>query len=109
MKKTVMAILTVILVLFTTIITSVSANAFADVKESDWFYNDVEYVRDNKLMSGTSDSEFSPSGVTTRGMIVTVLWRLEGEPKETGKSFEDVNEGAYYYDAVAWASNNNIV
>ena len=104
-----MAILTVILVLFTSILTSVSANAFTDVKDADWFYNDVKYVRENKLMSGTSDSEFSPAGVTTRGMIVTVLWRLEGEPKETGKAFEDVKEGAYYYDAVAWASNNKIV
>lgn len=104
-----MAILTVILVLCTAVFTSVSANGFADVNESDWFYNDVEYVRENKLMSGTSDSEFSPSGITTRGMIVTVLWRLEGAPEETGKDFEDVKDGAYYYDAVAWASNNNIV
>ncbi len=110
MNKKVMAILTATLVLCTAILTSVSAsNPFTDVKDSDWFYNDVEYVRENKLMSGTSDSEFSPAGITTRGMIVTVLWRLDGSPVETGKDFDDVKEGAYYYDAVAWASNNGIV
>ena len=109
MNKRIVAILTLIMVLCTAVLTSVSANSFTDVKESDWFYNDVEYVRENKLMSGTSDSEFSPSGVTTRGMIVTVLWRLDGSPAEAGKEFDDVKAGAYYYDAVAWASNNGIV
>ena len=83
--------------------------AFADVKESDWFYDDVKYVQVNKLMTGTSDTEFSPSGVTTRGMIVTILWRLDGEPIVEGKEFEDVSKDAYYYNAVAWASNNQIV
>lgn len=82
---------------------------FADVKESDWFYDDVKYVQANKLMTGTSDTDFSPSGVTTRGMIVTILWRLDGEPVVEGKEFEDVSKDAYYYNAVAWASNNQIV
>lgn len=82
---------------------------FADVKESDWFYDDVKYVQANKLMTGTSDTDFSPSGVTTRGMIVTILWRLDGEPIVEGKEFEDVSKDAYYYNAVAWASNNQIV
>lgn len=82
---------------------------FADVKESDWFYDDVKYVQANELMTGTSDTEFSPSGVTTRGMIVTILWRLDGEPIVEGKEFEDVSKDAYYYNAVAWASNNQIV
>lgn len=110
MNRKIMAIFTASLVLCTAILTSVSAsNPFTDVKDTDWFYNDVEYVRDNKLMSGVSDSEFSPSGITTRGMIVTVLWRLDGSTVETGKEFEDVKQGAYYYDAVAWASNNGIV
>ena len=82
---------------------------FSDVNETDWFYEDVKYVRENNLMNGTSDTEFSPSGVTTRGMIVTILWRLEGEPVEKGTDFEDVGKDAYYYNAVAWASNNKIV
>lgn len=82
---------------------------FADVTESDWYYEDVKYVQANKLMTGTSDTDFSPSGVTTRGMIVTILWRLDGEPVVEGKEFEDVSKEAYYYNAVAWASNNQIV
>ena len=82
---------------------------FSDVKKTDWFYEDVKYVRENNLMNGTSDTEFSPTGVTTRGMIVTILWRLEGEPVEKGTEFEDVGKDAYYYKAVAWASNNKIV
>jgi len=82
---------------------------FTDVKSTDWFYKDVQYVQKNNLMNGMSKTEFSPSGVTTRGMIVTILWRLEGEPVIEGKTFNDVNKGAYYYDAVAWASANQIV
>lgn len=84
-------------------------NIFTDVKESDWYYDDVKYVQLNGLMNGTSETEFSPAGVTTRGMIVTILWRLEGEPNEEGKAFEDVKEDAYYHKAVSWASNNQIV
>lgn len=82
---------------------------FADVKDSDWFYDDVKYVQSNKLMTGTSGTEFSPSGVTTRGMIVTILWRVEGEPEVEGKDFEDVSADAWYSKAVAWASSNKIV
>ena len=83
--------------------------AFSDVKESDWYYEDVKYVQENKLMTGTSETEFSPSGATTRGMIVTILWRVEGEPVVEEKDFEDVSPGAWYSKAVAWASNNQIV
>lgn len=83
--------------------------AFSDVKESDWYYEDVKYVQENKLMTGTSETEFSPAGATTRGMIVTILWRVEGEPVVEGKDFEDVSADAWYSKAVAWASNNKIV
>ena len=82
---------------------------FSDVNESDWYYEDVKYVQENKLMTGTSETEFSPSGETTRGMIVTILWRAEGEPVVEGKDFEDVALDAWYSKAVAWASNNQIV
>ncbi len=108
MGKRMIAILTMLLVLCMAI-TAVSANGFADVVESDWFYNDVEYVRENNLMSGISDSEFAPSGKTTRGMIVSVLWRLDGSPAAAGKDFDDVTKSDWYYDAVAWASSNGIV
>ncbi len=82
---------------------------FSDVKESDWYYEDVKYVQENNLMTGTGETEFSPSGATTRGMIVTILWRVEGEPVVEGKDFEDVSSDAWYSKAVAWASNNQIV
>lgn len=108
MGKRMTAVLTMLLVLCMAI-TAVSATGFADVKESDWFYNDVEYVRENNLMSGISDSEFAPSGKTTRGMIVSVLWRLDGSPAAAGKDFDDVSKSDWYYDAVAWASSNGIV
>lgn len=85
------------------------ANAFSDVKESDWFYEDVRYAREYELMSGTSESEFSPMGSTTRGMIVTILWRLENKPDGSGVKFDDVAEDAYYHDAVIWAASNKIV
>ena len=84
-------------------------NMFSDVKESDWFYSDVEYANENGLMKGTGENTFSPNATTTRGMIVTVLWRLEGELIEEDKSFADVQKDAYYHDAVAWAANNQIV
>lgn len=82
---------------------------FSDVKKSNWFYEDVKYVQENNLMTGTGESEFSPSSATTRGMIVTILWRVEGKPEISGKDFEDVSSDAWYSKAVAWASSNQIV
>ena len=83
--------------------------AFDDVKETDWFQEDVQYVYDSNLMSGIDDNLFAPDMSSTRGMIVTILWRLEGAPVETGKEFADVNNDKYYYNAVMWASNHDIV
>lgn len=82
---------------------------YADVNEDDWFFNDVKYVSENNLMNGTASGIFSPYEETTRGMIVTILWRLDGESSETGISFSDVGDDAYYHDAVVWASNHKIV
>lgn len=84
-------------------------NLFSDVNISDWFYDDVNYVRQHNLMTGISENEFSPVSSTTRGMIVTILWRLENKPNENGFGFEDVDDNTYYHDAVIWASNNEIV
>ena len=84
-------------------------SVFTDIKVTDWCYDVVKYVQENKLMTGTSETEFSPSGATTRGMIVTVLWRIEGEPIVEEKAFEDVDSDAWYSKAVAWALNNQIV
>lgn len=82
---------------------------FSDVDESDWFYADVNYVNEHDLMKGTGENNFSPYEETTRGMIVTILWRLEGEPLEEGTLFEDVGTDAYYHAAIQWASNHQIV
>jgi len=61
-------------------------------------------------MLGTSDNEFSPEVPTTRGMIVTLLYRMNGSPEDVQKSsFEDVAEGSWYYNAINWASANEIV
>ena len=81
---------------------------FNDVKVTSWFYDEVKYVYENGLMTGTSDTTFSPNGTTTRGMVVTILWRLDGEPDSTEMRFADVAAGRYYTDAVMWASSNNI-
>ena len=82
---------------------------FNDVKPGDWFYEYVAYVYNNGIMDGVSTGEFSPNTATTRGMVVTVLYRLYGEPAVSGgSSFTDVAPGAYYADAVAWASNAGI-
>lgn len=85
-------------------------NPFTDVAENDWFYDDVAYAYVNGLMQGTSDTTFDPHGVTSRGVIVTVLYRLEGEPAVAGSCpFDDVASGKYYENAVTWAAANNIV
>ena len=83
---------------------------FLDVSRVDWFYYDVRYVCENGLMNGTSRNRFSPYGTVTRGMLVTILYRMENEPRCFGSAaFSDVKPGAYYEKAVVWASQNNIV
>ena len=83
---------------------------FTDVRESDWFYEDVVFAYENGLFAGTSDTTFSPNASMTRAMLVTVLYRLEGEPTVYGRSgFSDVTFNSYYEDAVTWAADNGIV
>ena len=83
---------------------------FTDVRESDWFYEDVAFAYENGLFAGTSDTTFSPNASMTRAMLVTVLYRLEGEPTVYGRSgFSDVQYNGYYEDAVTWAAGNGIV
>ena len=84
---------------------------FDDVNENDWFYNAVKYTYCNKIMSGLNVNTFSPNTKVTRGMLVTILYNLEGHPSITGTSkFADVqNKNIYFYNAVVWASNNNVV
>ena len=83
---------------------------FTDVSTSDWFYDDVAYVYEEGLMQGTGSATFSPYLSTTRGMIVTILHRMEGEPAVSGACpFDDVKSGSYYEDAITWAATNSIV
>lgn len=83
---------------------------FTDVHETDWFYDDVLFVYDAGLFAGTSDTTFSPNAAMTRAMLVTVLYRLEGQPAVNGRSgFSDVQYNGYYEDAVTWAADNGIV
>ena len=85
------------------------ANPFTDVSEKDWFYGDVMFVYENGLMLGTSKTLFSPHGTATRGMMATILWRMEGSPAPKGKnSFTDVESGKWYADAITWTAENGI-
>ena len=85
------------------------ANPFTDVSEKDWFYGDVMFVYENGLMLGTSKTLFSPHGTATRGMMATILWRMEGSPVPKGKnSFIDVEAGTWYADAITWTAENGI-
>ncbi len=84
--------------------------SFKDVSENDWFYDSVNYVCENKLFFGVTEDEFAPNSALTRAMLVTVLYRAEGEPA-VNKSipFADVDGGSYYENAVIWAQQNGIV
>ena len=82
---------------------------YSDVAANDWFADAVQYVSDKGMMNGTGKNTFGPQLTTTRGMIVTVLYRLEKEPAASAASFTDVASGEYYTNAVAWANANGIV
>jgi hypothetical protein len=85
-------------------------NPFTDVQENDWFFDDVAYVSENGLFDGLGGSKFGPYQPMTRAMLVTVLYRLEGEPSAAGSSsYRDVYANQWYSDAIAWATGNQIV
>lgn len=88
-------------------------NPFNDVFEDDWFFENVKFVSENGLMKGLTDDEFGPNESMTRAMLVTVLYRAEGEPTisdaDVTSIFADVDENEYYADAVLWAAQNGIV
>ena len=86
-----------------------SALPFTDVNDNDWFFDVVRYVYEQGLMTGTSDTEFSPNLTTTRGMIVSILNRLEDGPTAEAAGFTDVADGDWYADAVNWAASEGIV
>ena len=83
---------------------------FIDVAEGDWFYDAVVYAYQNELMDGVGGNRFAPNSETTRAQLVTILYRLEGEPTVSGDlPFTDVESGTWYTDAILWAAQNNIV
>ena len=82
---------------------------FNDVPEGYWAYGAIQYVYGEGLMAGTSGSTFSPEGTTTRGQIVTILWRLSGSPVVNYlMDFDDVDPAAYYAEAIRWATSEGI-
>jgi len=92
------------------ITTQASPVYFDDVRPDDWFYSSVNYVYENGIMMGT-DTGFAPNTTMTRGMMITILHRLAGTPETKAAAsayFDDVADGAWYADAVAWAYENGI-
>ena len=90
--------------------TEVSTLPFTDVDANDWFYDAVKYAYDNKLMDGTSATTFAPNTSTSRAMVVTILWRMEGSPVVNyAMSFGDVASDTWYTEAVRWAASEGIV
>ena len=83
---------------------------FLDVNEGDWFYDAVAYANENGLMDGVGGNRFAPNSATTRAQLVTILYRLEGQPAVSGDlPFTDVEAGTWYTNAVVWAAQNGIV
>ena len=89
--------------------TPAAENSYTDVSEKEWYYDAVQYASQNGLMNGVGNGKFDPEGSMTRAMLVTVLWRYEGEPAEGENTFTDVPNGTWYTDAVAWAAEKGIV
>lgn len=86
------------------------SHAFKDVDAILWYHECIDYAVSNKLFKGTGSDTFAPDGYMNRAMAVTVLWRSAGCPKtETASAFNDIVEGAYYAEAVAWAAQKDIV
>lgn len=84
-------------------------HSFIDVADSAWYADAVQFVYDEGMMSGISANQFGPNGSTTRGMIATILYRLEGQPVAGTNGFTDVADSQYYANAIAWAAENKIV
>ena len=83
---------------------------FTDVPENAWYYDAVAYAYENGWMNGTTSTTFAPGSTTSRGMIVTILHRIEGKPSiQESSAFLDVPLDAWYADAVDWAAEHGIV
>ena len=89
---------------------SFAGSAFSDVEDGRWSASSIEYAVKNGYMKGVGAGRFDPEGSLTRAMVATVLWRREGSPAPTAPSgFDDVPDGEWYTDAVAWAKETGVV
>ena len=88
---------------------SVTVVPFVDVQPDDWYIDVVKYALENGLMTGVSETEFAPDLATTRGMVASVLYRLEGGPEAEDAGFSDVSADAWYADAANWAASVGVV
>lgn len=87
-----------------------NVKSFSDVKQDDWFYSDVMFVFDNKIMAGTSENLFSPYTTLNRAMMITILHRIDGDNTVYEKDiFNDVEKNSWYENAVSWGFENKIV
>ena len=82
---------------------------FKDVKITDWFYNSVKYVYQKGMIKGLDSTHYGPYKNLSRGMLVTILWRMEGEPKTSLNKFPDVKSKDWYFTAVNWAASKGII
>ena len=82
---------------------------FTDVPTNAWYFNAVKFNYTNNMIKGLNDYTYGPSANLTRGMLVTILWRMEGNPKANSNLFKDVSASQYYYNAVNWAASNKII
>ncbi len=106
----ILAVFTAMSVLLAGSVTAAEESPYTDVKPKRWSYADIMYVTEKGLMNGTEPGKFAPAETMTRAMVVTVLYRLQGEPKTAFTTkFSDVKEGKWYTDAILWAAENDIV
>ena len=82
---------------------------YKDVNTRAWYHESIDFAIRGKLMNGIASDRFDPEGSMTRAMLVTVLWRYAGSPKEGTNRFTDVASGQWYTEAVAWAAANGVV
>ena len=113
MKKVIVFLLCICMIASITIVPSYASDVcskYKDVDLTSWYHSGVHYVVVNGLMTGTSQNTFSPHDCTTRGMLVTILYRMSGSPHIAGVSkFADISPNSYYYNSAIWAYNIGII
>ena len=107
--STILAVCLVIAMMSVGVFAEESTLPFEDVQSGKWYYEGVSYVYNNGLMVGTTEKTFSPNETTTRGMIVTILYSLEGKPEVEDNNFSDIKGTEYYTKPVNWAADEGIV